>query len=330
MSLALVTLVTVGVLVLTASAQGPEPPAVAVVPAEARFAEIRRGLVEKVRAGRIPSVSIAVAERGTIVWEEAVGWSDRERSTPATPATSYALGSLSKSLAATGILTLVDRGVVGLDAPIDPWVRLPAPTGIFTQPTLRQLLDASGGVPHGWREMSPADAPADRRAWDDWIDHSGFLAFAPGTVFAYSNNSFGVAARIAERAAGMPFADVMRRSLFDPLGMTSSAATIDRPGTHAVAVPYGASGTALERTAAVPEAGLGMYASAIDLARFGRFVRGHAPAPGPAPLSPGLRATIWQPAVGPSRDFFHFGFWNGGRTLVTNGNIAGANAHLRR
>jgi hypothetical protein len=71
-----------------------------------------------------------------------------------------------------------------------------------------------------------------------------------------------------------------------------------------------------------------MFASVADLARFGAFVRGNPVGQGRPPLSDAVRLMLWQPAVGPSRGFFHFGFWNGGRTLVTNGNISGANAHL--
>jgi hypothetical protein len=45
-------------------------------------------------------------------------------------------------------------------------------------------------------------------------------------------------------------------------------------------------------------------------------------------LSPATRAMLWRPAVGPSRDFFHFGFWRTASGLATTGNIEGANAHL--
>jgi len=305
-----------------------DPPITTVVRADSRFAAVRDSLIAKVRAGKIPSIAIAVTERGRTVWEEAIGWADREQRVPAKPEMPYALGSLSKSLAATVVLTLVDRGVLDLDAPIDRWVRLAAPTGVVRRPTLRQVLDASGGIPHGWRSGEGVAVPTTDSAWDRWMDQNVFVAFPPGVVFEYSNNSFGVAARVAERAAGVPFDTLARRALFEPLGMTASHTIYDARYADAIPVPYSGDGTALPRTASVPDAGLGMLASVEDLARFGNFIRGRVPAGERSPLSPAMRAEIWRPAVGPSRDFFHFGFWNGGRTLVTTGNIGGANAHL--
>ena len=305
------------------------PPITTVVAADRRFAALRTELIEKVRAARIPSIAISVSEGGRTIWEEAIGWADRERRIPATPGTTYALGSLSKSLTGTALLTLVDRGAIDLDGSLDRWVRLQAPTGIHGQPTLRQLLDASAGVPHGSNTMTLAAAPVTRADWDAWIERNAFLAFAPGVVFEYSNNSFGVAARVAERVTGLTFDEFIRANLFVPLGMLASRAVLTPALAGAVAIPYGARGTPLPRVAEVPEAGLGMFASAPDLARFGRFVRGDPlPQSAPPPLTDQARRLLWQPSSGPSRGFFHFGFWNGGRTLVTNGNISGANAHL--
>ncbi|HEU5098907.1 MAG TPA: serine hydrolase [Roseiflexaceae bacterium] len=48
---------------------------------------IRAQLVEQA----LPSLAVAVAREGTIVWEEGFGWADRERQIPATPQTLYSL-----------------------------------------------------------------------------------------------------------------------------------------------------------------------------------------------------------------------------------------------
>ncbi len=308
----------------TSPESGLEPPVTTIVAADARFAALRQALIDKVRAGTIPSIAIAVAEGGRTVWEEAIGWADREQGITASPEASYALGSLSKSLASAAVLTLVDAGLIGLDEPLSRWLVLSAPTGVKSQPTLRQLLDASAGIPHGWHTIDPGDAPTTAADWDAWLASDAFLAFPPGVVFEYSNNSFGVAARVAERVADQPFAGLILARLFAPLGMDSSG-TVPLAST---AVRYSTTGAPLARKASVPDAGLGMVASAADLVRFGNFVRGHSQGPGAPPLSPSAVAMLWRPAVGPSREFFHFGFWNGGRTLVTTGNIEGANAHL--
>jgi CubicO group peptidase (beta-lactamase class C family) len=54
----------------------------------------------------VPSVAVAVARDGRIVWEEGFGWADRERRIPATPHTTYSIASVSKPFTATGLMVL--------------------------------------------------------------------------------------------------------------------------------------------------------------------------------------------------------------------------------
>jgi len=44
-----------------------------------------------------PSISVAVARRGEILWEEGFGWADRENRIPATEHTMYYMASVDKS-----------------------------------------------------------------------------------------------------------------------------------------------------------------------------------------------------------------------------------------
>jgi CubicO group peptidase (beta-lactamase class C family) len=61
-----------------------------------------RDLIRKQMAERqVPSVAVAVARDGTIIWEEAFGWADREKRIAATPHTLYSLASISKPITAT-------------------------------------------------------------------------------------------------------------------------------------------------------------------------------------------------------------------------------------
>src|SRR5688500_13614278 len=64
---------------------------------------------------RLPSVVVAVAKNGRIVWEEGFGWADVERQVPATPHTPYSLASVSKPFTATAVMKLVDAERLVLD-----------------------------------------------------------------------------------------------------------------------------------------------------------------------------------------------------------------------
>jgi CubicO group peptidase (beta-lactamase class C family) len=51
----------------------------------------------------------------------------------------------------------------------------------------------------------------------------GFPAvFPPGERFAYNNGGYVVLARLAERAAGVPFHDLVQETVFDPAGLADT------------------------------------------------------------------------------------------------------------
>src|SRR5437588_11622342 len=62
-----------------------------------------------------PSVSIAVARGGKVVFEKAYGKARLEPATDATPQTRYSIGSVSKQFLATAVLLLVQDGKLSLD-----------------------------------------------------------------------------------------------------------------------------------------------------------------------------------------------------------------------
>jgi CubicO group peptidase (beta-lactamase class C family) len=97
----------------------------------------------------------------------------------------------------------------------------------------------------------------------------------PDTRFAYSNAGYAILSHIAERTAGVPYEELVRKSVLEPLGMTHSYCGSDtfpaaRPTGH-VPGPAGLRamnmGGPLE--AMVAGAGGGLYLSVGDLARFG-------------------------------------------------------------
>ena len=82
-----------------------------------------RALIRQLMTERgIPSVVVASAKGGRIVWEEAFGVANRERKVPATTTTMYSLASISKPFTATGLMVLVQRGLVKLDAPVNDYL----------------------------------------------------------------------------------------------------------------------------------------------------------------------------------------------------------------
>jgi len=75
---------------------------------------IRAALVKQ----NVPSLAVAVARDGQIVWEQGFGWANREERTPASEHTLYSLASISKPITTTGLMILQERGLLDLDRPI--------------------------------------------------------------------------------------------------------------------------------------------------------------------------------------------------------------------
>jgi hypothetical protein len=85
---------------------------------DARFQYVRDKVIRLIADRKPASMSIAVAKDGKILWEESFGWADREKKVHAMPRTKYLSGSIAKTITATGLMTLVEKGLVDLDKPI--------------------------------------------------------------------------------------------------------------------------------------------------------------------------------------------------------------------
>src|ERR1700731_2390422 len=107
---------------------------------------IRARLVEQ----SLPSLAVAGAGNGTILWEEGFGWADRENRVPGTEHTMYSLASISKPITATGVMVLKEQGKLDLDRPINEYLgepKLKAWIGDAAEATVRRVANHTAGLP---------------------------------------------------------------------------------------------------------------------------------------------------------------------------------------
>ncbi|HMF18023.1 MAG TPA: serine hydrolase domain-containing protein, partial [Gemmataceae bacterium] len=105
-----------------------------------QFDPVRELIRQKLKQKEAPSVAVAVAHNGKILWEEGFGWADKEHQHAATPCTPYLLGSVSKPITAAAVLVLRERGLVDLDRPINDYLdqaKLRAAIGDVSGATVR-------------------------------------------------------------------------------------------------------------------------------------------------------------------------------------------------
>jgi CubicO group peptidase (beta-lactamase class C family) len=177
----------------------------------------------------LPSLSVVAARAGEIVYTQQLGSKRLATSTaPARPAdanTLFRIASLSKLVTAIGAMKLVEQDRLSLDGDLSTYLgyRLRNPHFPDQPITLRMLLTHTSSLRDdgGFKWDPQVDLrevllPGGRfygagKAWSKTA--------APGQFFEYVNFNFGLAATVMERAGGERFDHLMRRLVFDPMGM---------------------------------------------------------------------------------------------------------------
>jgi len=166
---------------------------------------------------KIPGLTIAIANRDRILWEEALGQADLENDTPVKPTSRFRLASLSKPLTAVAVLQLVEKRKLALDADIRTYVETFPPKS--HKVTLRQLLGHLGGVRayrdrelESTRHYDDVFAPLDIFAADP-------LLHPPGTKYAYTTYGYNLLGAAVQAAGGLNYVDYIRQHILAPAGM---------------------------------------------------------------------------------------------------------------
>jgi CubicO group peptidase (beta-lactamase class C family) len=272
-----------------------------------------------------PSVAVAVAKDGRIIWEDAVGLANREKRIAATVNTIYALASISKPITATGLMVLVERGLVDLDEPVNAYLGAAKITGLAANAdgaTVRRVLSHTAGLPlHS--QFFYADRGYSPPPMDETIRRYGNLVFPPGRVSEYSNLGYGIVGYIIERASRQRYAEFMRREVFAPLGLTHTSIDLPAGLEDFVAERYDNSGRPLPFFTFDHVAASSVYSSAHDLIRFAMFHLKNRLADQRPILKEATLDQMHQP-VPPSNSGLGFAVLEGGSRLGHTGGMPGA------
>ncbi len=112
-------------------------------------------LQQLMNALNVPGLTVTVIADFNPAWTKTYGVTEAGTSTPVTPRTLFQAGSISKPVAATGALYLVEHGKLSLDANVNEYLKTwKVPDNEFTttqKVTLRRLLSHSAGLTvHGF------------------------------------------------------------------------------------------------------------------------------------------------------------------------------------
>lgn len=228
-----------------------------------------------------PGISIAVINDFEIEWAKGFGLRDGRYRTKVTTETLFQAGSISKPIFALAVMRLAQDGQLNLDEEIHHYLsswRVPANEGWQPKITLRQLLSHTAGLTvHGFPGYQSSEKlPTVTKILNG--EHPANTAkvevnILPGTQFRYSGGGTTVAQQALVDLLKKPFPQIMRETVFEPLGLTNSTYEQPLPGSWAkrAATAHPWKGIPLKgKFHTYPEmAAAGLWTTATDLARVG-------------------------------------------------------------
>lgn len=230
---------------------------------------------------KLPGLSVAVIDNYKIVWAKGFGVTEIGGSKPVTTKTLFQAGSISKTVAATGAMWLVENGKLSLDENVNAKLKSwQVPENEFTKDqkvTLRRLVSHSAGLTvHGFpgyavnepvptlTQIFNGEKPANTAAIR--------VDFVPGTKMRYSGGGVTIEQQLMIDVTGKPFPQFMRETVLSKVGMTDSTYEQPLPAARAALTATGteADGMSVEgRWHIYPEmAAAGLWTTPTDLAKF--------------------------------------------------------------
>jgi beta-lactamase class C len=169
-------------------------------------------------------LAVGVVENGRITFLKGYGETLARSGEPVTPETVFRWASCSKGVAATMVAKLAELGKVDLGAPISVYqTSLRLPDDAEQRASVGDLLSHRLGIWHNAYDVRLEDGHDPRQIRHALGDLS--LVCQPGTCWNYENVAFDAASEIVQNTTGKPYRQVLKRRLFDPIGMTSASVT---------------------------------------------------------------------------------------------------------
>lgn len=248
----------------------------------------------------LPAVSIALVDDQEVVWARGFGFADPENKVAATANTIYRVGSVSKLFTDIGIMQLVERGEIDLDAPVTQYLPDFSPHNPFGKPiTLRQLMSHRAGlvreppVGHYFDPTEPSLAQTVASL------NTTTLVYEPETRIKYSNAGIAVVGYVLEHLAQKPFPDYLQKTVLDPMGLSMSAFAPNAQTNAYLAKAKMWSYDGREFDAPTFELGMtpagSMYSTVLDLAQFTKVLFNGGKGPDGQVLKPETLEQMWTP-----------------------------------
>ena len=198
--------------------------------------EVSKIMQQRVADEKLAGGVVAIARKGKLVYLEAFGDRDVENDLPMETDSIVRIYSMTKVIATTAALMLVDEGKLDPEAPASRYVSALADVQVWTEDglvapnrpiTVADLMRHTAGFgnsghPGVGKDFQQAKLQ-DATSLDDYVSRlaSVPLAYQPGEDWIYSN-SIDVLGLVIQNASGQPFDEFLQERILNPLGMNDT------------------------------------------------------------------------------------------------------------
>jgi len=211
-------------------------------------------LIEQtMRAAHMSALSAAIIKNGKLVWAKGYGLYDRENGKEAKNDTIYLVASISKTITATAIMQLHEKGLLNIKDDVNKYLPFPLRNPKYPDEpiTIEMLLSHTSslavdppafysyfpgdlemkGYPYPWLEeyLAPGGIHYKPQVWSDAI---------PGEKMQYANVGFSLLGYIVEIVSNETFEQYCQKNIFQPLGMHNTSFFLKNLNVSNIAVPY--------------------------------------------------------------------------------------------
>lgn len=182
-----------------------------------------------IKKNKVVGASIAIIDKGEIVYTAGYGFSDKKRKVLANDKTIYRIGSCTKSFTSLSILQLQEKKLLDITHSVKeylPDLHIKSRFNDTNEFYIHEMLSHVSGLPCDITNGFFCDAPPNIH-WEI-LELNKQTTISPRRYkHAYSNVAYGLLGEVIARQANTKYPLYLEKNIFEPLNMTSSFVEMD-------------------------------------------------------------------------------------------------------
>lgn len=303
-------------------------------------------LLSEFEDNNLTSISFSLVKNDKIIYSSALGWADKTNNKLATDSTRYLVASISKTITAVALMTLVEKNLISLDDDINPFLPFTVRNPNFpnTAITYRMLLSHTSSISDDFQDNLVLDCFGTDCTMTleqffnnvflpngPYYSSDNFSIHRPGTHEDYSNLGSALVGYLVERITQTPFDVYCKNTIFAPLGMTKTEWRLSHTPISELAIPYSEEITNSNPHYTFPDyPNGGLRTTVLDLSKFLSLVIQDGTYKGIQVLSKASMTAMKTIQSGSSEQClsFYYDTINGKRVLGHSGGEKGVTAEM--